>query len=290
MVVARGGTVKRSGVVIGVHESTDTEDSVELWHSTQFASTASSLWTVTQYPPTTKAAYTVAIPFPPSTRYRYFKARSQKLGHSPSPFTPIIRGKPVMFADYPKVPPPLTNNLGYVEFTGPTFFNSDHAPQVGAPSQVSPTTFLSKALRVAHGAFVPESSGSRVTRAIAYVQPLTTALANVIASLEIPTGVTINSLSAKLYRETTSATNTASLSLFRIANNVSSLVANVNLTTAGTTGWQLETSTAFTETVTSTRAYALYAQLRGPAGGAGADARLQYAEISYSMPTYARTI
>ncbi len=105
---------------------------------------------------------------------------------------------------------------------------------------------------------------------------------DVKAEVVLPPGVTITDLSARLYRANTSTT--ASLTLFRITDLASTVVASV---THVSTGW-ITGSTSVSELVQSGRSY--YAQVTLDDDTLKDEARLGWIEIGYSVPSFEEAI
>lgn len=280
--------LKKSGVVVGIYSSSDPLCELELWRSTQVASTASSFWSVTRYPPSTRASYTEPVLLPASTRYHYFKARSQKLGHSASTFTPVVRGKPVIFSQYPASPPPLTNNSGEVEFVTPTFFYATNPPSVGAPSQVTPTTYVEKTITVHPSQFVAQNNTYSYSITGVDLRPGSTTLVGFTANLALPPGVLLTSLSARLYKASTA--DVYAISVFqRLSTDDTSATALVLVSSTATTltGWHTR-SQSLSHAVT-TAGYGSNLSLNANSSGVNG-ARFGWLRLKYRMPTYAKSI
>lgn len=109
-------TFQKFGVILGVHPSTNAGLPVELWSSTQTASTASSLWAQRTLAPSTQPSYRYTFERAPSTTLHYFKARHPASpGYSAGSFTPTVSARPV---ELPRAHPPevpLLNNSGNLE-------------------------------------------------------------------------------------------------------------------------------------------------------------------------------
>lgn len=281
--------LKRSGIVVGVFPSTDPLCDLELWRSTQSASTASSLWGVTRYPPSTTPSYTLTFPLPVTTRYQYFKARSQKLGSAASTFTPIVRAKPVILSQFPSNPNVPKNNVGAIELPVPIFMNSNETVEVGAPSQVTPTTYITKRLRINHADLQLDgaSTAVKVLYQQGYVENNSggVTVPNLIGAVVFPIGVTVVQMVLRAYRQAGTTSHIAEATLNRITSTggVTAVMTLAN----NTTGWQTRSSSAFSEAVSTSFLYATRARIYSTAAQRS---RVQYIEFVYRMPSYDKSI
>jgi hypothetical protein len=278
----------RYGLVVGIYPSTNRDVSVELWDSTG-ATAASTRWAKTWLPPTT-ANFLRVIELPLSTRYHYAKCRSVGPGYSASTFTATVRAKPAKIPFPLPAVPTLQNRGGNFEVPGFIHVPSSYTMNVGAPSQVSPTTYLEKKLRITHGSFSPDSSGYRVQRTLLYMNPnFNTGTLTVTAAAPLPPGVLVTGLSARVYRATSASS--ANAFFYRIAGDTATLISFGAFGSGTTAGWRTITDTFATssiESVTSTRSYTVVALLRTTIGASVDNVRIQYAELTYRMPRYDR--
>lgn len=279
--------VTKSGIVVGVFASTDPLDDLELWRSSQFASTASSLWHVTRVPPSTTPSYTIPIAMPVSTRYQYFKARSQKLGFNPSTFTPIVRAKPVIFSQYPSSPNVPTNRNKAVELPVPILMNAAKTMEVGAPSQVTPTTFITKTIRIPHSELVPGQSVYTWTMTQYAARPGTAnTLAIFFGSVVLPKGVTLTAFRTRMRRQTTA--DDVKCIFSKSTDSVSGTFCSLDYDTLASTatGWRTFSSTlaSTVSALVGDQAHSIQVEVRGVA--AAANSEWGWCEVDYKMPRY----
>jgi hypothetical protein len=139
---------------------------------------------------------------------------------------------------------------------------------------------LTKTIRIPASETVPSSNNDTWVYQTGHVQGNTNnVLASFVGSMVLPKGVTITAFRTRLYRGTTSDTATATLR--RLASDAQSdLAAN----THNATGW-LTQSTSLSQLV-GDESYFVFITLQGVA--TDGDARFQFAELDYTMPSYDR--
>lgn len=279
----RGGKV---GFVLGVYPSTDRATQVEVWHSTA-NSTATTAWGKTRLVPSPLEAgivHTVEVPL--STKYWYSKAKSVGIGLSDSTFTPTIRCKAQKLPAVLPTLPPFTGNVGAIEIPyNPMYLNAGQTIQVGAPSQVTPTTYLTKTITLHPSQFVPIVDGQTWSYTAAAVAAQSTNGASLMANVTLPPGVLVTSASARVFR--TSTNDRWDLSFVRRTSaDGTSLLLELRSTANATTGWY--TAGAALSHTWTTNGYSIQADLN-PFTVAN-DSRLGWVQLKYRMPTYAKAI
>jgi hypothetical protein len=158
----------------------------------------------------------------------------------------------------------------------------DAAKTVKVGTVASPSA-LTKTLRIHHAEFVPADQTSAWHYSGLQVQPGNLSFQTFYAPVVLPPGVTVTKLRMRAYRQTTG--KIAECTLWKVAaDSLSSLVTVAH----DTTGWQTKEGTL--SQLVGGEAYAIELSLSAQGGGAGVDARLQYAELEYTMPDYSKGV
>jgi len=275
-----GGLVP-TGIEIGLFPSTQRRLSMELQAST-VGSTASSVWTSVAIPaPRPGGVMTYRYNIPMSTRRYYFRARhGAQEGLSDGAFTAKVSAKPVYLVDY--MPPhPMVNAIGNVEVPGANILiSSGNTPKVGSQNT---TSYITKVLRVQAYQLLPSNDTIDYQLLNGYIsaRSATTGTKSYWSWVPIPKGVTLTKLEGRHFRSSTTSPLTATFGLRRLTNDATLTVLGTDPIHSGST-W-LTQNTTFSQLV-GDESYLLLVSLRSSA--VATNARFQWAEITYRMPSY----
>jgi hypothetical protein len=253
--------------------------------------------TIIILPPMRAGGASYVDPLPPDDAFRHYRWRHVADGYDPSVnWTAWARGKPALLPPqlaqgglvsiYPimralaltdgKYALKASDTVGK-ETDDDLFIAAAKTVKVGT---VATPSALTKTIRIPHAELLPFHDTDAWVCSVLDVEPRTAnVLLELTGSIVLPKGVTITSLSARSYRQTVS--DAAGCALYRNSSDAPTQIAIVG---HSSTGWQTQT-TSLSQLV-GDEAYALYVNLRGVA--VAADARFQYAELTYTMPDYSK--
>ncbi len=166
------------------------------------------------------------------------------------------------------------------EVAGDIWVLTSAVPAVGTPASPGSKT---KTIKVPFAFLAPATDLVPFTNAVNYLRPRSSAFFITLqASVVIPPGVTITKVSTHHYR---GATDDVAITKFTRITDSGGQSLLLTLTHS-TTGWQTQTA-SISESVESTEGFTVTVQLEGAPAN---DARFQYAEIEYTMPSYDKGI
>lgn len=282
---------KQTGIILGVHPSTERNFNIELRRSTQ-SSTASTNW-VTELLQPTSGFFTHRVPLPLSTRTFYFQARHTGLGYSAGAYTPVVSAKPVALPL--AVTTPITRGKsGDIEAPlANVWLTSAKTIKVGTQAT---TATKDKSMIVGAYAFHEGTTSTLFNRLGGGLAPSTNAGATTQefwATFIFPSGVTLTSMrvTGESRSGTSSKVEVTVYKKFRgTIGNTSMFTVTVPNTThllQATTGL----SSALSQTVSSTQVILarLKLKLRGGAFGSS-NARFHTLTWRYRMPDFDDTV
>lgn len=272
----------RSGIVVGFKPTTGKRYRIELWRSTQTASTASSLWTRTIVDPTSQG-YSFIDELPLSTRTYYYKARQLGLGSSNSSYSLTVSAKPQKFPEIWQSVGLNINNLGNVEVLGgDLWLSSSKTAKVG---QQQSTGTVGKVHRIRFEDGMPDSSTQLVTTVNGYVTPGSSRTIGLQAAVLLTPGARVTKFRIRNFRGSTADQVLAGFV------RVNSTAGITNLSTAnntGATGWVTTTGGAVSETISTQ--YNYYTRIVLNKSLTTGDVRFMYWEFEYQMPDYKKAL
>lgn len=262
-----------TGLRVGVYPSSDPLCEIELHRATQGSTgTFSVLSRWSQHAGQGILQFDDRVPDDGLTRY--YKAKSVRSGYTDSTFTPPVSGKPTLLTLNQTATPPLSGTP--IGVSG--WLSTAATWRVGSPGTPASVT---KKIRIPHAEFVPESAAESYFFSLGYLRPNT---ANTVLTCRgaavLPKGVTVTAVRARMYR--TSATNDSAQCAFVRLNDDGTQTSVATVSHAGT-GWATAAATGLSQLV-GDEGYVLETQLLGKA--AVTDARLMWAELEYTMPSY----
>jgi hypothetical protein len=274
------------GIVYGIYPSTARGAGVEVWHSSA-NTTATSTWAKALLPAST-AAMTHTVQLPLSTRYRYAKAKTVGPGAADSAFTATVRAKPQKLPAFLPAVPPLQGNEGMIEFPVPIWMNATQTIEVGAPSEVSPTTYLTKTMTVHPSQFVAQNNTYAYSITGTDLRPGSTSLTGFTANLAVAPGILLTSISARFYKASSADVYNISVAQrTSTGDSAATALLLVSSTATTVTGWHTR-GLAFSHTCTSAGYLATLALNANSSGVNGA--RFGWMRLTYRMPSYDKSI
>lgn len=272
-----------SGIILGLAPSTGVPFRMELQRSTQ-SSTASTNWTSIFLDPTSQSyRYTALLPL--STRTFYFRARHYGLGYSNGPFTATVSAKPAKLPEAFSPLTPMRNSLGNVEVLGGDLWLSSAKTAKVGTQQTAGT--ITKTVRIGVGEVIPISNAQTFTLQTTEgtLRPGTAGVsAGFMAGVIIPKGATITGGAVRHFRQNNTTADASVWDLRKITDTPTA-TAILSFTHA-TTGWV--TTTGSVSQLVGNEAYLFSGSLRGNA--TPANARFLRAEITYTMPSYDKSL
>jgi hypothetical protein len=264
----------RAGIVIGIKPTTGKRYRVELQRSTQ-SSTSSTNWTSVFLDPTSQG-FSYRDELPLSTRTYYYRARQYGAGSTNSSYSATVSAKPMRFPEVWRDLPLSHNNLGNVEvLSGDVWVSSAKTIKVGTQNTAATIT---KVIRLHAAEFVPYSSAANWEYAGTFVRPSTTAATAFFAPVVLPKGVTITNVLVRWYKAAHPA-DSIDGTFQRIMGDGSSTLLTLTTTS---TGWH-NTGGSLTQLV-GDEGYTF--QVNMDANSSALDVRLQYVEVTYTVPSY----
>lgn len=273
----------QTGIVLGVHPSTEGTFNTELRVSTQ-SSTASTAWVTQQLDPTS-GYFTHTVPLPLSTRTYYFQARHTGIGYSNGSYTPVVSAKPVKIAlgGTPKI---ARGKSGAVEIPlGDVWLTSSKTIKVGTQATTSKEP---KTLRIPYSQFV-HNKGSAFIMNNGVLLNSSLSQQAYESGVYLPRGVRLTHILSRGYRSGVTTGSKLIVAFVRY----SSLGVGTGLATNTHTaaGWSSQ-GTTLNQTV-GAEGYTLELTMRSTAGPPPASTnatRFTYVDLTYEMPSYVKAI
>ena len=277
-----GGSLRRTGIQVAAYPSTVRGVPTELQNATA-SSAASSKWSSVILSPSTRGPLFYTYEFPLSTQRAYFRARHNGGGYGPGSFTPTVSARPALIPDI--IPPVSLNAAGNVEAPGADIWiSSGNKPRVGSQNT---TSYLTKTLRFSADLFTPNNNVFKFSKGVGtLVIGTTNSSAHFNMDLPLPNGTTLTKIAYRGGRRSTTG-QISKVELYKISSaGIATLVSTLTMTT-GSTAQATITSSALTVAISSAQHAIARAYLK--ATTASNRPAIVFCDITYRMPSYART-
>lgn len=271
------GPVK-SGITLGLFPFGFGYD-VELWRSTQASTGAgsSSKWgriaTLTRGVNSEIVYQDVLLQ---STKSYSYRARQNFPGFSPSAWTTVVSGRPVVIGTELSVNPPSFGSTAFRQLK--TISTGDNTLTTGVGLGSSG---VKRTLVFPCQGFMPLSSTVSWKFAAGYLSvdaAATTAFHDYFLPIPLPQSVTVTKFSARTWCNSNSTLNSVTVDLYRNSTVDGSVTLLATMTQRGTSGWQTLNSSAMSEVVAGNPYMIEAVMQRSPTGSV----RFLSAAVSYT--------